>query len=98
MEQKKKHLLIGRKRPPFSEEWKRKMSETRKGKMPKFIPSNKGHKGYKFSTETKIKISRALKGRVLSKEHKRKLSLVNSGENHYNWKGGITSINGKIRN
>lgn len=53
----KEHLRLhklGKKRKPFSEETKRKMSEAMKG--------NKSKTGQKLSSETKQKISEALKG------------------------------------
>ena len=46
--------------------------------------------GYKNPSENPIvadKISKAMRGKKKSDEHKKKLS----GENHYNWKGGIRS-------
>lgn len=71
---------------PHSEETKRKMSESLRGK-------NKGksheawNKGKKMSEETKQKIRESLKGNIppnkgipLSEEHKRKLSEANKGK------------------
>lgn len=74
----------------FSDESKRKMSEAKKGK--------------KLSEETKKKMSLAHKGKRLSEEIRAKMSLSGlckppkseeaikkmSGNNHWNWKGGIT--------
>lgn len=50
-------------------------------------------KGKKISEETKKKISLKLTGLRRSEEMREKIS----GEKHYRWKGGITSINSKIR-
>ena len=47
---------LGKKRQPFSEEWKQKMSESKKGK-------NNNRYGVKLSDETKAKISAKAKGR-----------------------------------
>ena len=74
----------------FSDESKRKMSETKKGK--------------KFTEEHKRKLSEARRGKKLSEEIRAKMSLSGlrkppkseeaikkmSGNNHWNWKGGIT--------
>lgn len=56
----------------MSEEHKRKISQSLKGKMPKFIPNNKGRK---VSSETRRRLSEAHIG-----------VLVGSKSN--NWKGG----------
>lgn len=57
------------------EEHKKKISLALKGKK-----RGKGTRvGYKHSEETRAKISRANKGRVLSEEHKRKAQTANLG-------------------
>ena len=75
-----------------TEEAKRKMSESRKGKKRKpFSEETKkkigeAHKGLtpmlgkKHSDETKLKMSISKKGRKLTEEHKKKLSLINLGK------------------
>lgn len=87
-----KHPLFGK---HHSEEAKRKNSESHKGVKHNFW-------GKKFSLETRKKMSLKAKGRKFSKEHRIKLSLSHkgllSGNNHPNWKGGITPINQKIKN
>lgn len=55
----------GKKRPPFSEEWKRRLSESKKGK--------------KKSIEHKIKIGLANKGKVRSDLVKKRLSEFHTG-------------------
>ena len=69
----------------MSEKHKRAISEALKGKMPKFIPNNKG---IKRTEEFKKRISRALRGRVsprrgtkLSEETKERISMAKRGEN-----------------
>jgi hypothetical protein len=63
----------GRKREPFSEEWKHKMSEAHKGE--------KNHRyGVKVSEETRAKISEKMKGRKQSEEEKARRSLSNLGK------------------
>lgn len=75
----------GKKRPPFSIETKRKMSESAKrvgtGKWTKY-------KHRPQTEETKRKISLIHKG-------KPKLKL--RGDKNWNWKGGLTPINKAIR-
>lgn len=53
--------------------------------------------GNKLSKKTKEKIGKANKGKTHSVETKNKISKSLIG-NKYNWKGGISSINSKIRN
>lgn len=51
------------------------------------------------SKETKQKISKSLKGIIFTKEHLNKiLENLPRGENHPNWKGGLTSLKTQIRN
>jgi hypothetical protein len=99
--------LRGRKRPPFSEEWKKniskgsmgkklseetkkKLSETHKGKMPKFIPKNgvlfkRGFTPWnKNKKETRIEVIK-------------KMSEKQKGNKSYLWKGGISLENKRIR-
>jgi len=70
-------------------------------------------KGHKVSEDTRKKISEKNKGRKQSEERKKRTSLKLredykkgirksffkelKGERHHNWKGGITTINEKIR-
>ncbi len=81
-----------------SEEAKRKMSEDRLKN-----PHNRYWLGKKRSVETRRKISKIQKGRKLTEEHKRNISLSKigiipanvlrgafSGENNHNWRGGIS--------
>lgn len=84
-----------------SEKTKIKMSLSHKGKIP-----------HLFTKETRKKMSIAQKARIdllgkkLSKEHRLKISqslrgvpvLKRRAKNAYNWKGGITPKNVKIRN
>jgi hypothetical protein len=46
--------------------------------------------GCHLSEETKRKISESEKGKVISEEHKKRISEAFSGENHPRWKGGIS--------
>lgn len=49
------------------------------------------------SNETKIKIGKFNKGKIVSNEQKRKISKSLSGDKCYNWKGGISSESEIIR-
>ncbi len=71
-------------------EYKRHMSEIHKGQVSSM-------KGKHHSKETKERISKQLIGRRLSEATKKKIGEVERGERHWNWKGGITPINIKIR-
>ena len=81
--------LIQSRPKPKSEETKRKMSESRKGK--KFSDETRrnmsesgGHwKGKKFSDETRRNMSRAKSN--MSDETKRKMSEAHKGTNHWSW-------------
>jgi len=64
--EKRAKALRGRKRKPFSEEWKKNLSIS--------------HTGHKDSEETKRKKSEARKGKPLSDEHRRNLSIANMGK------------------
>lgn len=61
--------------------------------------------GWKHSEESKKKmrgnknaIGGGMKGKVFSLEHRKKISESRRGEKNWHWKGGISSINKKIRN
>ena len=77
------------KKHPISEEGKRKIGESLKGRIPSNIETlHKLNKGKPRSEETRRKISEKLKGHVgalkgkhLSEEHKRKLSEAHKRKN-----------------
>lgn len=123
----------GYKRPPFSNEWKRKLGLANKGKkrsddfkkrvsqslkgikrseetkakirlyrLGKPLPEHHRQaligktspmKGKKHTLETIKKMKLAAKGRIISKTQRLKIS----GKNNWNWKGGVTPLNKKIR-
>ena len=73
----------GKKRSPFSEEHKLKMSLARKGKPLSEEHKRKmslAHKGKPVSEETRRKISLARKGKPVSAETKSKISLARKGK------------------
>lgn len=51
---------------------------------------SQGTKGRIVTQETRLKIGLANKGKIRSETFKSYLSAINSGENHYNWKGGVS--------
>ena len=67
-EAKQKMREIAIKRPPFSKEHRRKMSEAGKGRI--------------FSDEHRRRISESAKGRILSEETKRKIGKASKGRKH----------------
>ncbi len=60
----------------WSEETKKKISQS--------------HKGKKLTMEHKIKISKKLKGRTFTKEVRKKIGDAQRGPNSVHWKGGIS--------
>lgn len=89
-------LRKGKKREAFSEEWKKKMSNSRIGKE----PWNKGKTGiYSKETIEKIRIGRLKQ--TFSEKTRRKLSETNKKKVelgiHHLWKGGIYPVNLAIR-
>jgi len=52
--------------------------------------------GKHHSEETKEKIRQARLSRGISKETRKKISIANSGENHWNWNGGGEDYYAKI--
>src|SRR3990167_2266206 len=69
------------------------ISKAMKGKMPKFIPDNRG---VIRTTKNKNKISNTLKKKGIKPPRPPRKSLCR-GERHRWWKGGITPINEAIR-
>ncbi|MFA7192405.1 MAG: HNH endonuclease signature motif containing protein [Candidatus Paceibacterota bacterium] len=90
-------LKKGTTRLPFSNEWRKKMSESRLGKA----PWNKGKTGI-YSDEYRKKIREGRAKQTFSEETRRRLSnthkkRVSEGKNHF-YKGGIYPINLALRN
>lgn len=79
---------------PLSKESIAKMKKTMKDRYPQGrIPWNKG---IPLTNKTKKKLSKALKGRVMSKEARIKMGLSRRGNKNCNWKGGIIKQQGYI--
>ena len=97
--------MLGRPSPrkgaTVSDETRKRMSDSAKGRK----PWNKGKKGtFKHTEEAKKRIGSASKGNKYAtgykytKEQRLEMSRIRRGSGHYNWQGGITSINEKVRN
>ena len=89
-EQKQKISLskLGKKRPPFSKEWKENLSKGLKG-------INTWSKGRKFSEEHKQKLNLTRIGRRHTEGTKKKMSIIQTkiqpkGNNSIRWKDGLT--------
>src|SRR3990167_1818417 len=84
--------LHGRKRPPFSKEWREHISIAQRNRPPVSLESRQKMSinnarywlGKKFSTHTI--------------EWNEKIRLSRIGDKHWNWQGGITPENKRIRN
>ena len=70
----------GRKYGSMPKTYRENISKALKGRMPKFIPDNKGRK------RTLEQIQKMLASRIYS-----------NGNKHWNWQGGITPENMKVR-
>jgi len=70
----------GKKRPPFSDEWKKNMGLAQLGKK----------RSLESIQRMRIASIGRNKGRILTEEHKRKISLAMKGDKSPSWKGGIT--------
>ena len=97
---------------PCSEETKRKLSEATRGRIPwnkgititgeyleKIKKVNKGRvRSQEFKDkESKTRTNMFLNGYTYSKETRKKISKVNSGEKSHFWKGGLTALSSIIR-
>lgn len=84
----------GKKRPPFSKEWKKRMSKAQKGRT----AWNKGKKLSPRSEEVKKKISESEKGKIISIETRIKISKFMKGRHHSpatEFKKGRKALSGK---
>lgn len=102
----------GKKRPPFSAEWRKKLGDASRGEkhylfgkkvseeICKKISQTRISRGIKHSEDTKKKIGFAHSGeKNASKrlEVRKKISEKLRGENHPQWRGGVTRISLNIR-
>lgn len=91
--------LIGKSKPPKSEEHKRKLSLAGMGhKVSKKTRAKLRIAALNMSNEVREKIGKAFRGKKISEEHRRKIGESQKGEKSRFWKGGITPINKSIRN
>lgn len=91
---------LGKKRPPFSDEWKRKISLSNRGRKWS-IEARKRlsilKRGVKFTEEHKKNIGFSNLGKKRSIDARQKMRLVHLGRKSHFWKGGITPINLRTR-
>lgn len=99
----------GKKKPPRSEEHKKNISKANKGRIGYFKGKKHTEETKKrigentirmFEKNPKLKeqIAKKLHGIKPSLNTRKKMSESRKGEKSYNWKGGITPENHKIRN
>lgn len=81
--------LKGKKRPPFSKEWRENIGKAGLGRA----PWNKGK-------ETPLEVKEKQRQAKLRKPTRywlgRRRECI-AGENHYNWKGGVSKLSSRIR-
>lgn len=90
----KMHKKFGMKPPSFKG---RKHSEKTKEKLKLKSTGNKNALGMKLNEEQRRKISEYRKGKKLSIKTRRKIGEKIKGQKHWNWQGGATSEDEKIR-
>lgn len=99
---------MAKKGKKLSEEHKQKLALSKIGVLNPQFGKSPWNKGKNMSEEVRQKVITARAKQIITPEHKSKISLsmkraslegrVAKGENHYNWKGGITPEIRKIRN
>ncbi len=98
--EKRAAKLRGKKRPPFSDEWKKNIGEGGKGR--KWTPEHREkmlliRRATNSSPEYRAMMSRIKKGVKHTEGSKRKLSISKIGPLNPNWKDNATWRSGKIR-
>lgn len=73
---------LGKKRAPFSAEWRNALSAAKKG--------NTFRLGHKHSLETRAKMSASAKGQKKSLETRARMSIAQKGSGNHEWRGGIS--------
>lgn len=87
----------GKKRPPFSDEWKKKIGDGVRGK---FAGEKHYNYGKHLSEETKKKMSKSLKGHKVNENHRQRTIEMNKqriGAKNPNWLGGVTPFYERLR-
>ena len=88
-EETRKRMSIAQSERIYPEDWGRKMSRILKGR--KFTEEHRGKLSLMMMGNQNALGNKASTGRIFSEEHRRKISKKKRGENHHNWKGGISS-------